>query len=458
MTSKILVVDDEKSILDSLAGILGDEGFAPVCAGSAEEGLARIDEGDIDLVLLDIWMPGMDGLAALAEIKKRDPRLPVIMISGHGNIETAVKATKLGAFDFIEKPPSYDKIVVAVTNGLRMSKLVEENEILRTSAQKKSGLTGNSKAVQDLCHQIELVAPTSAWVLIRGEHGTGKEVVAQFIHRLSAFSKKPMVELNCAAIPEELIESELFGHEKGSFTGASGSKRGKFDQADGGMLFLDEIGDMSLKTQAKILRILQEQKFERVGGGKTISVDVRVLAATNKDLEKEIEAGNFRADLYYRLNVVPINLPPLRERVDDIGLLVRDFLLDMARKGLGEKTFDEGGIKALMSHSWPGNVRELRNLVERAVIMTPGETITKEDLALLLPVGAGVFPAAGGQAWQTPFMVNDFKEARKIFEREFLRARLKENNGNISQTAEEIGLERSHLHKKVKSLGVEDES
>lgn len=451
-----MVVDDEKSILDSLAGLLSDEGYEPVCLESAEEGLKRIDEGDIDLVLLDIWMPGMDGLEALGEIKKREPMLPVIMISGHGNIETAVKATKMGAFDFIEKPPSYDKIVVAIANGLKMSKLVAENEILRTSAKKKSGLTGNSQAIKDLCRQIERVAPTPAWVLIRGEHGTGKEVVAQSIHQLSTFSNKPMVELNCAAIPEELIESELFGHEKGSFTGATGSKRGKFDQANGGMLFLDEIGDMSLKTQAKILRILQEQKFERVGGGKTISVDVRVLAATNKDLEQEIEAGNFRADLYYRLNVVPINMPPLRERLDDIPSLVGEFLTDMARKGLGEKTFDEGGMKVLMAHDWPGNVRELRNLVERAVIMAPDEEISKEDLGLLLPVGKGGVTGGSEHAWQMPFKANDFKEAKKIFEKEFLRLKLAANNGNVSQTAEEIGLERSHLHKKVKALGVID--
>jgi len=457
MAEKILVVDDEISILQSLEGILSDEGFDPVCAGSAEEGLKIIDEDDIDLVLLDIWMPGMDGLTALEEIKKRDPVLPVIMISGHGNIETAVKATKMGAFDFIEKPPSYDKIVVAVNNGLQMSRLVEENEILRTRTRKKQGLTGNSPAIEELRAQIEKVAPTSAWVLIRGEHGTGKEVVAQSIHRLSKFSNKPMIELNCAAIPEELIESELFGHEKGSFTGAANNRRGKFDQADGGMLFLDEIGDMSLKTQAKILRILQEQKFERVGGGKTISVNVRVLAATNKDLEKEIEAGNFRADLFYRLNVVPINVPPLRERLEDIPLLVGDFLRDMARKGLGEKELDEGGMKALLSHEWPGNVREVRNLVERAVIMSPDRKITRDYLARLLPAAPGGANSPVDKAWSAPFKVNDFKEARKIFEREFLKARLKENDGNVSQTAEEIGLERSHLHKKVKSLGVVDE-
>lgn len=456
MSKKILVVDDEKSILEALEGILSDEGFSPVCAESAEDGLKLIDEGDIDLVLLDIWMPGMDGLTALEEIKKREPGLPVIMISGHGNIETAVKATKMGAFDFIEKPPSYDKIVVAVNNGLQMSRLVEENEILRTKASKKQGLTGNSPAVQDLRKQIERVAPTSAWVLIRGEHGTGKEIVAQSIHQFSKFSHMPMVELNCAAIPEELIESELFGHEKGSFTGAASNRRGKFDQADGGMLFLDEIGDMSLKTQAKILRILQEQKFERVGGGKTISVDVRVIAATNKDLEQEIEAGNFRADLYYRLNVVPIEMPPLRSRLEDIPLLVDDFLQDMARKGLGEKKFDDSGLGTLVGHNWPGNVRELRNLVERAVIMTPSDTITRDDVAVLLPGGRGPVVAGEDQMWNAPFMVSNFKEARKVFEREFLKDRLNKNDGNISKTAEEIGLERSHLHKKVKSLGVDD--
>jgi len=458
MAKKILVVDDEKSILESLEGILSDEGFNPVCAESAEEGLKILEEESVDLVLLDIWMPGMDGLEALQEIKKRDQMLPVIMISGHGNIETAVRATKMGAFDFIEKPPSYDKIVVAVNNGLHMSRLEEENEILRTKNLKKQGLTGTSPAVQELRSQIEKVAPTTAWVLIRGEHGTGKEVVAQSIHRLSGFAEKTMVELNCAAIPEELIESELFGHEKGSFTGAANNRRGKFDQANGGMLFLDEIGDMSLKTQAKILRILQEQKFERVGGGKTISVDVRVLAATNKDLEQEIEAGNFRADLYYRLNVVPIQVPPLRERLEDIPLLAKDFLKDMARKGLGEKQFDQGGIEALLEHDWPGNVRELRNLIERAVIMAPAATITREDLIPLLPGGEkdhGGGPAVS--AWASPFMVKNFKEARKIFEREFLKARLDENDGNISQTAEEIGLERSHLHKKVKALGNGDD-
>jgi two-component system nitrogen regulation response regulator NtrX len=380
MPKKILVIDDEKSILQSLAGILSDEGFIPVCVDSAEEGLKRLKSEMIDLVLLDIWMPGMDGIEALKQIKAEYPELQVIMISGHGTIETAVQATKIGAFDFIEKPLSYDKIILATKNGLRFSSLETENLILRQKANHKPTLTGNSLAINTLKEQIERVAPTDAWVLIRGEHGTGKELVAQTIHRLSNRNSKPMVEVNCAAIPEELIESELFGHEKGSFTGAQTSKRGKFDQADGGMLFLDEIGDMSMKTQAKILRILQEQTFERVGGNQTILVDVRVLTATNKNLEEEIEAGNFRADLFWRLNVVPIHIPLLRERVEDIPLLVADFVEALSHKGLGKKSFTDEGMSVMMRHTWPGNVRELRNFVERLVIMCPDEEINAKTV------------------------------------------------------------------------------
>ena len=454
MAKRILVVDDEASIRESLAGILSDEGFEPVCAAGAEEGLELIDREEIDLVLLDIWMPGMDGMEALARIKEAHPLLPVIMVSGHGNIETAVKATRMGAYDFIEKPPSYDKIVVAVNNGLRVSRLEEENVILRSREKKKPELVGRTPVMEELRKQIEMVAPTPAWVLIRGEHGTGKEVVAQTIHRLSACADRPMVEVNCAAIPEELIESELFGHEKGAFTGATARKRGKFDQADGGMLFLDEIGDMSLKTQAKILRILQEQNFERVGGNRTIRVDVRVLAATNKNLEEEIEKGNFRADLFYRLNVVPIVVPPLRDRLDDIPLLVDAFLAHMARKGFGERRFEDEALELMKNHSWPGNVRELKNFVERSVIMSREEVIGRDTVAMLLrPVmeAAGAAPVrAGGRAMQ----LLDFKEARREFEREFLAARLAANHGNVSKTAEEIGLERSHLHRKLKSLGI----
>lgn len=471
MACKILVVDDEVSILESMAGILSDEGFESVCVTSAEDAFAALEEERFDLILLDIWMEGIDGLEALQRIKKMDALIPVIMISGHGTIETAVQATKYGAFDFIEKPPSYDKIVLAINNALHLSQLEQENLILRQKAVTKPGLTGNSPAMQQLREQVERVAPTDAWVLIRGEHGTGKELVAQTIHRLSSCSDKPMIELNCAAIPEELIESELFGHEKGAFTGAASAKRGKFDLADGGMLFLDEIGDMSLKTQAKILRILQEQKFERVGGTKTISVSVRVLAATNKDLEKEIELGNFREDLFWRLNVVPIYVPSLRERLEDVPLFVEDFLRDFAKKGLGKKKFSKEALYGMSSHSWPGNVRELKNFVERVVIMSSEKVISKETISMLL---APVVASSGGRATSVngtdknysdgfgggalPGVLNmNFKEARKAFEREFLQTRLKENDGNISLTAEQVGLERSHLHKKIKSFTVEDE-
>ncbi|KPJ99600.1 MAG: Fis family transcriptional regulator [Desulfobacterales bacterium SG8_35] len=455
MSKKILVIDDEKSILESLAGILSDEGFTPVCVDSAEEGLKHLKSEAVDLVLLDIWMPGMDGIEALRQIKAEYPELQVIMISGHGTIETAVQATKIGAFDFIEKPLSYDKIVLAIKNGLRFSSLETENLILRQKADRKPSLTGNSQAIRNLKEQIERVAPTDAWVLIRGEHGTGKELVAQTIHRLSNRNNKPMVEVNCAAIPEELIESELFGHEKGSFTGAQTSKRGKFDQADGGMLFLDEIGDMSMKTQAKILRILQEQAFERVGGNQTIQVDVRVLAATNKNLEEEIEAGHFRADLFWRLNVVPIHLPLLRDRVDDIPLLVADFVEDLSHKGLGKKIFTEGALSVMMLHTWPGNVRELRNFVERIVIMCPDEKISSKTVAHYLQQSPAAPDSMRDSSTLVPYRKMNFKEAKREFEREYIIGKLQENNGNISQTAEMLGLERSHLHKKLKTLHIE---
>jgi len=463
MNKRILIVDDEKSIRDSVAGILMDEGYEPLCAASAEEGLDMVAREEIDLVLLDIWMPGMDGLEALRRMKEQMPHLPVIMISGHGTIETAVQATKSGAYDFIEKPPSYEKLVLAISNALHYVKLAEENRILRQQSVKRLELTGKSPAVEVLREKIRRVAPTDAWVLILGEHGTGKELVAQTIHRLSRSAEKPMIELNCAAIPEELIESELFGHEKGAFTGATAGKRGKFDLADGGMLFLDEIADMSLKTQAKILRILQEQKFERVGGSKTLSVNVRVLAATNKNLEEEIARGNFREDLYWRLNVVPIHVPPLRERLADLPFFVEDFLEDFARKGLGKKEFSPEALRVMGRHNWPGNVRELRNFVERLVIMCPGDRVEVSDVRQNLPGGETIaqeavlsFDAAEEMLSLTEKI--DFKEARRRFEYDFLRSKLEQNNWNISQTAEQIGLERSHLHKKIKSLDIEEDN
>jgi len=454
MSKLILIIDDESSIRETLSGILEDEGFVPACAASAEEGLKILEVQNIDLILLDIWLgDNMDGLTALEKIKEVYS-LPVIMISGHGTIETAVQATRKGAFDFVEKPLSYDKIILAISNGLRFAQLEKENRILRAKTGKAIQITGESKVIKDLRAQIERVAPTDAWVLIRGDHGTGKELVAQSIHRHSQMSDRPMIEVNCAAIPEELIESELFGHEKGSFTGAHTSKRGKFDQADGGILFLDEIGDMSLKTQAKILRILQEQTFERVGGHKTISVNVRVLAATNKNLEEEIEQGNFRADLFWRLNVVPITVPSLRERLEDIPILVEDLMQNLVNRGLANKDFSKKALQIMCTHSWPGNVRELRNFVERIAIMCPSDIITEEDISLFLSP-SGHLPSASQPAGTArPYKIPNFKQAKKSFEKEYLQLKLNENNGNISRTAEQVGMERSHLHKKLKSLEI----
>lgn len=453
MSSTILIIDDEAPIREVLSGILSDEGFHPLSAASAEEGLTLMEYQDVHLVLLDIWLPGMDGIAALEKIKQDGNDVPVIMISGHGTIETAVQATRIGAFDFIEKPLSYDKVILAIMQGLRFAQLEQENRLLREtkSSSSTSAIIGDSAVVNHLCLQIERVAPTDASVLILGGHGTGKELVAQAIHSQSDRAKRPMIEVNCAAIPEELIESELFGYEKGAFTGADKAKKGKFDQANGSTLFLDEIGDMSLKSQAKVLRILQERKFERVGGAKTIEVDVRILAATNKNLEQEIEQGNFRADLFYRLNVVPIQLPDLKERLEDIPALVAGFLEQFRGKGLGKKRFAGDALSMLIQHPWPGNIRELRNMVERLMIMVPGERITAKDIAVFLNPDA-FQPIVG--SFETGYSHLAFKDARKQFEHDYLKKKLEEHDGNVSRTAENIGIERSHLHKKVKALGI----
>jgi two-component system nitrogen regulation response regulator NtrX len=451
MARTILVVDDEETIIQSLNGILTDEGYDVVSANSGAGALEKIEEVMPELILLDIWMPGIDGIETLVKIKDTNPHLPVVMMSGHGTIETAVKATKLGAYDFIEKPLSLEKVLLCVNNALDYSRLEEEISLLKEKERHKYRITGNSKPIKHLKEQIKVVAPTNAWVLITGENGTGKELVAHTIHRQSGRSNEPMVEVNCAAIPEELIESELFGHEKGAFTGATTMKKGKFDLAHEGTLFLDEISDMSLKAQSKTLRILQEQKFERVGGAKTIHVDVRVIAATNKDLETEIEKGNFRDDLYFRLNVIPITVPALRERVEDIPELVSEFLDEISfRTNLELKEFSQKAIELLKKYHWPGNVRELKNLVERLVIMTPEKVIQDKDVPSPFNRTLDV-----KEAPESSFMEGPFKDAKIKFEKAFIARKLREFNGNISQTAEAIGLERSNLHKKIKAYGLE---
>ncbi|MBN2687434.1 MAG: sigma-54-dependent Fis family transcriptional regulator [Deltaproteobacteria bacterium] len=436
----------------ALKGILSDEGYEVITAGSGEEGLKLVDEELPDLVLLDIWLPGIDGIETLTQIRARHSAIPVIMISGHGTIESAVRSTKLGAFDFIEKPLSLDKVVLTVEHALSMVRLEEENRLLKGKIEHDYELTGKSKSIAELKEMIQIIAPTNAWILIMGENGTGKELVARSLHRLSKRSNMPFVEVNCAAIPEELIESELFGHEKGSFTGATQKKRGKFDLANGGTLFLDEVADMSLKAQAKILRILQEKKFERVGGTRYIETDVRVLAATNKDLEKEMEEGRFRQDLYYRLHVIPLVVPPLRDRKEDIPYLVEPFLKEFSEKeGIPIKQISDEALKLFMNHDWPGNVRELKNIIERLVIMTPSVIIQEEDIPPMIKKNGGDGEPSDGDLQQT----DTFREAKEEFEKHFIIQKLQENEWNISKTAKAIGIERSNLHRKIRSYGLE---
>ena len=443
----ILIVDDEPAIQASVRGVLEDEGYRVTAVGSGADALRVVADEPPDLTVLDIWMERMDGLETLAELKRVRPDAVVVMISGHGTIETAVKATKLGAYDFIEKPLSLEKMLLTVTRALEHARLARENAVLRESLAERTEIIGESAPIRRLREQITTAAPTTGRVLIRGSNGSGKELVARAIHARSARRERPFVEVNCAAIPEELIESELFGHEKGAFTGALARRRGKFELADGGTLFLDEIGDMSLKTQAKVLRALEEQAFERVGGKDTVRVDVRVITASNRDLETLIREGRFREDLYYRLNVIPIEVPALRARKDDIPMLVDHFVvLFCAENGKRSKTMSGEALGYFLAYDWPGNVRELRNMVERLVIMTAGDMIGADDLP------APLRPQTAVTAGETP--ERSLKEARENFERAYILAELRANDWNMTRTSERLGIERSHLYRKLKAYNI----
>jgi two-component system nitrogen regulation response regulator NtrX len=449
MPPSILIVDDESGIRDSLSSILTEEGYAVESVGSGEECLARLAKQPIDLVLLDVWLPKMDGIETL-EHMRRDGHFPmVVMISGHGNIETAVRATKLGAFDFVEKPLSLEKTTQSVKRALEFLRLESENRRLREELGHRYRVLGDSVPMKALRQQIALAAPTNGRVLIYGESGTGKELVAHALHAASLRSREPFVEVNCAAIPEELIESELFGHVKGSFTGASEDKVGKFQKAHNGTLFLDEVGDMSLRTQAKVLRVLEEQRFERVGSNHPTAVNVRVIAATNKKLEEQIAKSLFREDLFYRLNVIPFTVPALRERIEDVPILARHFLTEFAAAyGRKPKEISDAALGVLARYSWPGNVRELRNLIERLMITCPHSRI--EPLHLPPELFRGL-PAISSRPNAT------LHEARSAYEREFILRKLSENQWNMTRTAVALGLERSHLYRKMKSLGISAE-
>ena len=446
----ILIVDDEPGVRTALSGVLRDEGYSVEAVPSGEACLERVARGGVDLVVLDVWLPGMDGLTTLARLRERQVDAQVVLISGHGNIESAVRAIKMGAFDFVEKPLSLEKTVLVIRNALRQRRLEAENVALRARVERSQPMVGESYAMRQPREQVAMAAPTNGRVLIYGENGTGKELVARTIHALSRRHTGSFVEVNCAAIPEELIESELFGHVRGAFTGAVADRRGKFEVADGGTIFLDEIGDMSLKTQAKVLRVLQEQTMEAVGGAARIKVDARVLAATNKDLQAEIRAGQFREDLYFRLNVIPIFVPALRDRHEDVPMLADHFMAAFAREyGRRIKAFEPAAITAIQQYSWPGNVRELRNVIERLMIMVPGDTISASDLSFLDPRGL-TRPDLHGP----PEDRLTLHEARDNFERDLILRTLAEQQGNMSRTAEVLGVERSNLYRKMKAFGI----
>jgi two-component system, NtrC family, nitrogen regulation response regulator NtrX len=464
-SERILIVDDEAGIRSTLSGILEDEGYGVAAVGTAAEATARLGAEAFDAVLLDLWLPDRDGMELLSELREQ----PVIVISGHASVDTAVKATRLGAYDFLEKPLSLSRVVVTVQNALERGRLARELQQLSDRLSRAEPLLGGSPRMQRLKAELATAARSESRILILGENGTGKELVARQVHRLSGRSRGPFVEVNCAAIPEDLIESELFGHVRGAFTGAVGDRPGRFEQADGGTLFLDEVADMSLKTQARVLRVLQEQRFERVGGTSPIRVDVRVLAATNKDLEEEIRQGRFREDLYFRLAVIPLRVPPLRERAEDVPILAAHFIALFAHElKQRSKAVDREAMRLLEEYTWPGNVRELRNLVERMMIMVPGATIGASDLAAAIrgdggSGGSGGSGGTGGSAraraeralWEADYA--SLREARGAFEKHFIERKLAELEGNVSRTAQVLGLERSNLYRKMRAYGIEVE-
>ncbi|MEE9524564.1 MAG: sigma-54 dependent transcriptional regulator [Thermodesulfovibrionales bacterium] len=439
----ILVIDDEQGIRDTLQGILEDEGYNVLTAETSEAGIETIKKSGPDLIILDIWLPNMDGIEALEIIRDITPDIPVIMISGHANVELAVKSTKLGAYDFLEKPLSLDRIIITVERAIEKRVLLKRYRELKEGYTKTIELVGKSPGIKSVINQIGLAAKSNATVLITGESGVGKEVVARLLHSASDRAEKSFVEVNCAAIPQELIESELFGHEKGSFTGAFETKKGKFELADNGTLFLDEIGDMSMQTQAKVLRVIETQVFQKVGGSKNIKVDVRIIAATNKNLAEEIKQGRFREDLFFRLNVIPVFIPPLRERKEDISLLTDHFSgLFAVEYGKPKKSISASAMKRLQSYEWPGNVRELKNFIERMLIMISGDKIDAKHVDMF-EVEEGEF-----------FNYSILREAREAFEKHFIIKKLKENNWNISKTAEVLEVERSNLHRKIKAYKI----
>src|SRR5580698_821408 len=446
MAGSVLIVDDEGGIRESLSAILMDEGYTVASVATGEECLERLEGTSYDAILLDVWLPKLDGLETLERIQKMETPPSVVMISGHGNIETAVRATKLGAFDFVEKPLTLQKVVLVVRNAVEYARLESENKRLRAEQDERNQILGNSVPMKALRQQIALTGPTTGRVLIYGESGTGKELVARALHGSSPRRDEPFVEVNCASIPEELIESELFGHRKGSFAGANEDKAGKFEKANGGTLFLDEVGDMSLKTQSKVLRLLDENRVQPIGSNHPVKVDVRVIAATNKQLDEEITRNTFREDLFYRLNVIPFYVPALRERTEDIPIIAAHFLAEFCEEyGRKPKGFTAPAMEVLLQYPWPGNVRELKNLVERLVIVCPSEEIEPQHLPPEVFRGASKSP-------QKPY--ESLQEARSAYEREFVLRKLEESRWNMTKAAQALGLERSHLYRKMRTLGI----